>query len=68
MYYTSCCIYFIIQVGSDIPGISTRIIRNAFNQLENNSKTDLVIGPAEDGGYYAIGLSIRVHNKIGQFV
>ena len=42
-----------IVVGSDIPGVSTDIIRQAFKGLQKN---DLVIGPARDGGYYLIGM------------
>ncbi len=44
----------VVIVGSDIPGISTQIIRQAFEALHQN---DLVIGPASDGGYYLVGLS-----------
>ena len=44
----------VVIVGSDIPGISTQIIRQAFEALQQN---DLVIGPASDGGYYLVGLS-----------
>lgn len=42
-----------VIVGSDIPGISTDIIQQAFEGLQNN---DLVLGPARDGGYYLIGI------------
>jgi uncharacterized protein len=42
-----------VIVGSDIPGISADIIRQAFERLQKN---DLVIGPAHDGGYYLIGM------------
>jgi rSAM/selenodomain-associated transferase 2/rSAM/selenodomain-associated transferase 1 len=42
-----------IIIGTDIPGISRDIIRNAFEQL---GKHDLVFGPARDGGYYLIGV------------
>ena len=43
----------IVIIGSDIPDISTAIIDRAFAALE---KTNLVLGPAGDGGYYLIGL------------
>ena len=42
----------VVLIGSDCPYITMAILREAFDILENN---DLVIGPAEDGGYYLIG-------------
>ena len=42
-----------VIVGSDIPGISDNILRQAFETLR---KKDLVLGPARDGGYYLIGV------------
>jgi rSAM/selenodomain-associated transferase 1 len=44
----------IILVGSDLPEISTSIIWQGFSQLE---KKEVVFGPAEDGGYYLVGMS-----------
>ena len=44
----------IILIGSDLPNISKEIIDNGFKKLNNN---DVVFGPAEDGGYYLIGMS-----------
>ncbi len=44
----------IVLIGSDLPDISSEIIANAFEKL-NDSET--VFGPAEDGGYYLIGMS-----------
>ena len=41
-----------ILIGSDIPGLTTEVIGEAFNALLTN---DAVIGPADDGGYYLIG-------------
>ena len=43
----------VILIGSDSPDISPAIIRDAFIALQY---TDLVIGPARDGGYYLIGM------------
>ena len=43
----------VIIIGTDIPGISVDIIRDALEQL---SRHDLAIGPARDGGYYLIGI------------
>ncbi len=38
-------------VGSDMPQLSPRAVREAFVRL---STADLVLGPADDGGYYLI--------------
>lgn len=43
-----------ILIGGDVPGITPDIIRDGFEQL---TKTDLVFGPAADGGYYLIGMN-----------
>lgn len=43
----------IIIIGSDCYDLTTRNIENAFSSLNFN---DAVIGPAEDGGYYLLGL------------
>lgn len=42
-----------VIVGSDCPGLTASVIRQAFDLL---SSSDLVLGPAVDGGYYLIGL------------
>jgi rSAM/selenodomain-associated transferase 1 len=42
-----------VLLGSDLPDIDMRIIDTSFEFLR---KTDGVVGPAEDGGYYLIGL------------
>ena len=42
-----------IVVGTDIPGITADTIHRAFDALK---RTDIVFGPAVDGGYYLIGL------------
>ena len=41
-----------VLIGSDIPDLSTGIIAEAFAALQ---ESDVVIGPAKDGGYYLIG-------------
>lgn len=41
-----------LLIGSDIPGLTTAVIEEAFTALLTN---DAVIGPADDGGYYLIG-------------
>jgi len=43
----------VIVIGSDHPTISSSDILEAFSVLDSN---DVVIGPAEDGGYYLIGM------------
>jgi len=43
----------VILIGSDCITITPEIIEEAFFQLDEN---DVVIGPAEDGGYYLIGM------------
>ena len=42
-----------IIIGTDIPDISSDIIQKAFQALNNS---DAVIGPANDGGYYLLGM------------
>lgn len=44
----------VIALGSDTLGLTFQIIEEAFDDLKSE---DVVIGPAEDGGYYLIGLS-----------
>lgn len=43
----------ILLIGSDLPDISASIIEQGFDELTNN---DIVFGPAEDGGYYLVGM------------
>jgi len=44
----------VVIVGSDCIEITTAILNEAFAAL---SLTDLVIGPANDGGYYLLGMT-----------
>jgi hypothetical protein len=44
----------VIVIGSDLPNISEEIIKTAFQKLQNH---DVVFGPADDGGYYLLGMS-----------
>jgi len=46
--YQNCII-----IGSDLFDLQANHINEAFNKLESN---DVIIGPAEDGGYYLLGL------------
>ncbi|UCD61375.1 MAG: TIGR04282 family arsenosugar biosynthesis glycosyltransferase [Flavobacteriaceae bacterium] len=43
----------IVIIGSDIYDLNTETIEEAFAKLED---ADYVIGPAEDGGYYLLGM------------
>ncbi len=43
----------VIIIGTDCPEINLDILDDAFYQLENS---DVVIGPAYDGGYYLLGI------------
>jgi glycosyltransferase A (GT-A) superfamily protein (DUF2064 family) len=45
----------VILVGSDIPALSAQYLRDAKRALAGGD--DVVVGPAEDGGYVLIGLS-----------
>lgn len=42
-----------VLTGTDIPGLSGAAVQEAFRKLE---EVPVVIGPAEDGGYYLIGM------------
>lgn len=46
----SCCI-----IGSDSPDLLPHYIHQAFQELELD-RSDVVFGPAEDGGYYLLGM------------
>ncbi|MBB3033588.1 TIGR04282 family arsenosugar biosynthesis glycosyltransferase [Alteriqipengyuania lutimaris] len=43
-----------IMIGSDCPGLTAALLREAATVLPNR---DAVIGPAQDGGYWLLGLS-----------
>lgn len=43
----------IIGIGSDLPELTSEIIYEGFEKLEDS---DCVFGPAEDGGYYLLGM------------
>lgn len=46
----------VVVIGSDSPDLPPQIIKEAFQALE---KSDAVIGPSYDGGYYLIGFCIE---------
>ncbi|MGB3617853.1 MAG: TIGR04282 family arsenosugar biosynthesis glycosyltransferase [Catalinimonas sp.] len=43
----------VVIVGSDCPGLTTGVLESAFEALGTH---DVVLGPAEDGGYYLLGM------------
>jgi uncharacterized protein len=49
----------VMIIGSDLYDLSSKIIDNAFEKLNSN---DFVIGPAEDGGYYLLGMNFLQEN------
>lgn len=50
----------VVVVGTDCPDLTTAHIHRAFELLD---ESDLVLGPAEDGGYYLLGLN-RLENNL----
>ncbi|WCO01212.1 TIGR04282 family arsenosugar biosynthesis glycosyltransferase [Psychroserpens ponticola] len=50
----------IVLIGSDLPDISATHIKNGLEALEHS---EVVFGPAEDGGYYLIGMS-KMNTKV----
>ena len=42
-----------VLIGSDVPHLATSVVKGAFERLANGAR--LVLGPADDGGYYLIG-------------
>ncbi|WP_218598352.1 TIGR04282 family arsenosugar biosynthesis glycosyltransferase [Polaribacter sp. NJDZ03] len=44
----------VMIIGSDLFDLTSENIENAFQQLDSN---DVVLGPAEDGGYYLLGMN-----------
>jgi rSAM/selenodomain-associated transferase 1 len=45
---------YVVLIGADCPTLTADDLATAFNALDTG--TDVVIGPAEDGGYYLIGM------------
>ena len=43
----------VMIIGSDCPELTTAIMEDAFKMLKHN---DVVLGPANDGGYYLFGM------------
>ncbi|MDQ6829400.1 MAG: TIGR04282 family arsenosugar biosynthesis glycosyltransferase [Gemmatimonadota bacterium] len=47
-----------VVIGTDCPALTSAMLNDAFSLLDN---TDVVLGPAHDGGYYLIGLRAPRH-------
>ena len=45
----------VVIIGSDCPEVTARDVRDAWRELKGS---DLVVGPATDGGYWLIGLGV----------
>lgn len=43
-----------VLIGADCPALNAKDLDTAFNALQQG--TDVILGPAEDGGYYLIGM------------
>lgn len=50
----------VMIIGSDLYDLTSENIEKAFLELNNN---DVVLGPAEDGGYYLLGMNV-LHEKV----
>jgi uncharacterized protein len=53
----------VVLIGGDIPAIEKHHIDKAFNALQNN---DITFGPAEDGGYWLVGMR-RTRARLSPF-
>lgn len=53
-HFAACPDLPAIAIGADTPGVDAGVIADARAALDS---TDVVIGPARDGGYYLIGLA-----------
>ncbi len=43
----------VVVIGTDCPGLTDELIQQSFEALK---RTEVVLGPAADGGYYLVGL------------
>ena len=63
MYVAMCAAFRrgaqrVILIGTDIPGLTTAILTQAFDRLNDH---DLVLGPSADGGYWLVGMTRPVN-------
>lgn len=49
----------VVLIGSDLPDMNKKVISEAFLSLKTH---DAVFGPAEDGGYYLVGLNAMIED------
>ncbi|AUP80236.1 TIGR04282 family arsenosugar biosynthesis glycosyltransferase [Flavivirga eckloniae] len=49
----------VVLIGSDLPDINSEIIENGLKSLK---QSDVVFGPAIDGGYYLVGMTKMYHS------
>jgi len=52
---------YVLMIGADCPELSADDLHLAYRKLRQNH--DVVLGPAEDGGYYLIGVK-SVRNEL----
>lgn len=52
---------YVVLIGTDCPAMSPAYVQQAFEALQNGK--EVVLGPAEDGGYVLIGLR-RFHPRL----
>lgn len=52
-----------VVIGSDCPGVTPAHLSDALAGLESGSD-DVVIGPAEDGGYWLLGINARFADRL----
>ena len=50
----------VVIIGSDLLDLNENIVEDAFKKLDNH---DISIGPAEDGGYYLLGMK-QSHSEV----
>jgi uncharacterized protein len=55
----------VVVIGTDSPTLPSSYIREAFAAL---GRADVVLGPAEDGGYYLIGIDRRAWPRAGELL
>jgi rSAM/selenodomain-associated transferase 1 len=46
----------VMAIDGDTPHLPIDYLQSGIDRLDDSSREDIVIGPCEDGGYYAIGL------------